>query len=58
MSRHLGIPSADELQSLRTSSGKRDQRFWTRRPLDNDAVALASLEVATMVQCLHPKMQR
>ena len=47
----------ESIEALKASS-KKDPKFWTRRPLENDALALAALEVTTLVTNLFPRLKR
>ncbi len=53
--KYLEVGVADELERYKS---KRDQRFWTKRPLDHDTAILASLEVYVLAALLYPKLKR
>jgi len=53
--RHFDVPLLAELQQHKS---KRDQRFWTKRPIEAEALYLASLEVHILAAILYPKLSK
>jgi len=53
--RHFDVPLLNELEKHKS---KRDQRFWTKRPMEADAMYLAALEVHILAAVLYPKLSK
>ena len=53
--RHFELGGAAE--ELMQQKAKRDQRFWLKRPMEQEAVYLAALEVHVLARQLYPKLK-
>ena len=46
---------ADSIEALKS---KKDQKMWSRRPVESEAIQLATIETATLVVELYPKLKK